>query len=295
MLCDQLVIDRDSGKPTVVGVFTSLVSSQFPSTPRPFDVFAMLTDGQGRVTLDLVVSRLDADERIGANSIEQNFPGRKGVNRGSSALPAAIFLPLRGGSFARQSSECVCRLHFFPARCPLVVVRSVSPVVGKTRCWPDGPATLLGEASMAFDYTIKGWPATVTLGGIEFRLTAAGANDNDLHYRTKDGDGVYLSGTDKEGPGRWRLQRSRFHVLISDAEGDLYNDVFLYQSEYNMQGQRQGGDAYMQELADGMAQDFVSAVARAINARLVAFVPAAARAAVAPSSASSASSASAAK
>jgi hypothetical protein len=144
---------------------------------------------------------------------------------------------------------------------------------------------------MAFDYTIKGWPATVTLGGVEFRLEAAGANDNDILYRGKDGNYVSLAGTDKEGPGRWRLQRTRFHVLVADAEGYLYGDEYLYQSEYNMQGQRQGGDAYLQEVANQIAQAFVSAIARAINARLVAFVPAAAapRAAIAPSSASASS------
>jgi hypothetical protein len=89
---------------------------------------------------------------------------------------------------------------------------------------------------MAFDYTIKGWPATVTLGAVKFRLEAAGANDNDILYRGETGDYVYLAGTDKEGPGRWRLQRTRFHVFIADAEGYIYQDESYYQSEYNMQG-----------------------------------------------------------
>jgi hypothetical protein len=74
LLRDQVIIDRDSGKPTIVGVFTGMVCSQFPSTPRSFDVFAALTDGQGRITLDLVVSRMASEEPIGVISMEQHFP-----------------------------------------------------------------------------------------------------------------------------------------------------------------------------------------------------------------------------
>lgn len=74
MLCDQVIFDRDNGKPTVFGIFTSVVCGQFPSTPQPFDVDAAITDGQGHVTLDLVVSRLDTAEAVAAYSMEQDIP-----------------------------------------------------------------------------------------------------------------------------------------------------------------------------------------------------------------------------
>jgi hypothetical protein len=74
MLCDQVIVERETGKPTLVGVFTALACSQFPSTPRPFDVFAALTDGQGHVALDLVVSEIETEEQLSAQSLEQDFP-----------------------------------------------------------------------------------------------------------------------------------------------------------------------------------------------------------------------------
>jgi hypothetical protein len=74
MLCDQVIIERDTNKPTLVGVFKGLGCSQFPSTPRPMEVFAILTDGQGLINLDIVVIRLETDERTAARRIVQEFP-----------------------------------------------------------------------------------------------------------------------------------------------------------------------------------------------------------------------------
>jgi hypothetical protein len=73
MLCDHVLFEHRTLKPTLVGIFTTLASEAFPSVPRPIDVFAALTDGQGRMVLDLVVTRLDMDQQISAQSIEQEF------------------------------------------------------------------------------------------------------------------------------------------------------------------------------------------------------------------------------
>jgi hypothetical protein len=73
-LCDQVIVDRDSGKPTLVGLFESIRCSAFPSLPRSFDVYAVLTDGQGRMSIDVVISHLATEEQIAVQSGELFFP-----------------------------------------------------------------------------------------------------------------------------------------------------------------------------------------------------------------------------
>jgi len=73
-LCDQIIIDRETLKPSLIGVFTAFSSNHFPTSPRHIEVFAALTDGQGRVVLDLVVTNLNTEEQIAGRSMEQEFP-----------------------------------------------------------------------------------------------------------------------------------------------------------------------------------------------------------------------------
>ncbi len=72
-LCDQIIIDRDTLKLTLVGILTGIACEQFPSFPQPIDVFVDLTDGQGNITLNLVVICLDTDEEIRNERIIQEF------------------------------------------------------------------------------------------------------------------------------------------------------------------------------------------------------------------------------
>ena len=73
-LCDQVVFEQRTNKPTLVGVFTGVACSAFPSVPQNLDVFASLTNGHGDVVLDLQVIRLATDEQINGQSIEVTFP-----------------------------------------------------------------------------------------------------------------------------------------------------------------------------------------------------------------------------
>jgi hypothetical protein len=74
LLCDQVLFEQGTQKPTLVGIFTGIAVSQFPSPPHRFDVFAGLTDGVGSGILDLVVTHLDTDQEIAAESMELSFP-----------------------------------------------------------------------------------------------------------------------------------------------------------------------------------------------------------------------------
>src|SRR5438874_1327412 len=74
MLCDQVLFEQGTQKPTLVGVFTGIAATGFPSVPQRFDLFAALTDGLGQGAVDLVVDRLEPEERITAHSLELSFP-----------------------------------------------------------------------------------------------------------------------------------------------------------------------------------------------------------------------------
>src|SRR5438552_2682291 len=74
MLCDQVVFEQGTQKPYLLGVFTGIAAENFPTIPRPFDVFAALTDGLGRVTMTLSVVHLDADQEIYSQSVTIRFP-----------------------------------------------------------------------------------------------------------------------------------------------------------------------------------------------------------------------------
>jgi hypothetical protein len=59
LLCDRVIIDKDTNCPSAVGIFTGLAVEQFPSDPQRFSVLALLTDAQGVGRGKLVVYSLD--------------------------------------------------------------------------------------------------------------------------------------------------------------------------------------------------------------------------------------------
>jgi hypothetical protein len=73
LVCDQMRYDRDTNKPILVGVFSRMRCSEFPSPIRPFDVHVAITNGRGRVVLDVVITRLSTEDQIAAVSVEYGF------------------------------------------------------------------------------------------------------------------------------------------------------------------------------------------------------------------------------
>ncbi len=73
-LCDQVIIDRDTQKPSLIGCFAGMAVNHFPSGPQHFDVFAALTDGLGAVTIDLTVTNLDTDDEVYVRRLPLRFP-----------------------------------------------------------------------------------------------------------------------------------------------------------------------------------------------------------------------------
>src|SRR4051794_24970728 len=72
-LCDQVLIDGETRKWTLVGSFNVAYGGEFPHVPPPFVAYAELTDGQGRMTLTLSVSDVDEEEQLATETADVDF------------------------------------------------------------------------------------------------------------------------------------------------------------------------------------------------------------------------------
>lgn len=68
-ICSLLIVDRASGRYSLVGLFDALTCREVPFTPPPFHVYAALTDGLGRYELKLTLTNLDTDEELPSRSV----------------------------------------------------------------------------------------------------------------------------------------------------------------------------------------------------------------------------------
>jgi hypothetical protein len=83
LLCDRVIVDKDTNSPSAIGIFTGLAVNGFPSESQRFSVLAMLTDAQGDGRGKLVVYRLDEhwlrQEEVYATEHMVQFPDRFAV------------------------------------------------------------------------------------------------------------------------------------------------------------------------------------------------------------------------
>lgn len=73
-LCEQVVIEEKTRNVTLVNCFSVRTAKKFPTASIPFTVFALLTDGLGDVTLEVVIERLDTLDDVYRKSIRVRFP-----------------------------------------------------------------------------------------------------------------------------------------------------------------------------------------------------------------------------
>ncbi len=63
MLCDQVIVDKDTSKPSLIGIFTRLGVQNLEELQR-FSVFVVLTNGHGHADLELEALRMDTGDPI---------------------------------------------------------------------------------------------------------------------------------------------------------------------------------------------------------------------------------------
>jgi len=83
LLCDRVIVDKDTNSPSAIGIFTGLAVEHFPSDSQRFSVLAVLTDAQGDGRGKLAVYRLNEhwlrQEEIYATEHTLRFPDRFAV------------------------------------------------------------------------------------------------------------------------------------------------------------------------------------------------------------------------
>jgi hypothetical protein len=64
LLCDRIIVDRDTGRPSLIDVFTDVTLPGFPGTLEPFRIFLQIADGIGDYNLSLELCDLREDSII---------------------------------------------------------------------------------------------------------------------------------------------------------------------------------------------------------------------------------------
>lgn len=100
-LCQE-VARHDDGRRTLFGMFDSLTADAFPCVAPRFTVYAALTDGQGRVPLNLTVTDIDNEIELLAESFLINMADPLGTSH----------LRIRSGNLViPESGEDLFELH----------------------------------------------------------------------------------------------------------------------------------------------------------------------------------------
>ena len=60
LVCDQILIDRLTGKTSLIGMFSTIGAPRYPVRHPQLCVFASLTDGRGKTPLELAI--VDAED-----------------------------------------------------------------------------------------------------------------------------------------------------------------------------------------------------------------------------------------
>lgn len=126
---------------------------------------------------------------------------------------------------------------------------------------------------MPFDYTTKGWPATLTLDGKVYAVTSCDAGDTGLVYAQAavKNPHVTIHGADKEGPSTWR-RGGGFHVRVSNtklfeftAEGAPDDFMTPTTGRGGSKAATGLGDATQTATANAIAKDFSAAIAKVVK------------------------------
>jgi hypothetical protein len=73
LVCEQVIVEENTRNVTLVNCYRRLHLREFPAFPKRMVIHAILTDGLGRGTIRLAVTRLDTLEDIYAHDIDATF------------------------------------------------------------------------------------------------------------------------------------------------------------------------------------------------------------------------------
>lgn len=73
VLCDSIITDAKTGKNSLIGLFNNINVNSLPAVHNRFCVFAQLTNGRGKQTLDVRCQSLQSEELIFQTGGEVEF------------------------------------------------------------------------------------------------------------------------------------------------------------------------------------------------------------------------------
>ena len=80
LVCDQILIDRLTGKTSLIGMFSTIGAPQYPVRHPHLCVFASLTDGRGKTPLEMtIVDSEDARPPIVSGTATVEFKDPRAV------------------------------------------------------------------------------------------------------------------------------------------------------------------------------------------------------------------------
>ena len=91
VVCDTIIHDRDTNKPSLIGVFSWIAAHQFPVQHPCLCVYSRVTDAQGDYVFRLELVRLESMEIIGEANGEAKIPDRLMYNEIIFELNGLVF------------------------------------------------------------------------------------------------------------------------------------------------------------------------------------------------------------
>jgi hypothetical protein len=73
-LCDYVIVEERTKKVSLVGSFTGIAVERFPAVVPAFSLFAVVTDGIGTGTVEVIANRLDTAEEVASYRGPLRFP-----------------------------------------------------------------------------------------------------------------------------------------------------------------------------------------------------------------------------
>jgi hypothetical protein len=74
VICDQIITEMGSNKKSLIGIFNSIASNNFPVQHSKLCVYAAMSNGRGEMTVDLRCVRMEDSAEIFRISGQMQFP-----------------------------------------------------------------------------------------------------------------------------------------------------------------------------------------------------------------------------
>ncbi len=71
LICDHVIVDKFTGKKSLIGIFENINSPIFPVAHPTLSIYISLTDAQGKYKIGLKVVDLETDKQVGGADIPE--------------------------------------------------------------------------------------------------------------------------------------------------------------------------------------------------------------------------------